>query len=408
MQEPPAELLEEILDVLAVPLRVPTNQLPERATLLSCSLVCRRWSRHSQRLLFRRVVIDFAGTTAFGTNMGPDSPNSIVSFLQSITADTDKSRWLGNNVLCLVLCPRAAAKPSDTLAFLANLPNLRELDIPAEACAFTDAELSSLRSLGLNIRSLRVDADLIGPFTPVPEQGWPALIRFLTAIPTLRMFDITVNSFQEFPPTPEQSELGLGLGLVSFKLQSRWLINGGPLLAFLVGNRTDNEALEVFHRTEAKTPVDLQDILSAHGPHIRSLVVPESLRNPNVLRLCAGLERFECETLPNRGVVDAIPRTITTLAITNPTSQRLSLDLADTGRVVEPSVAYLMEQLETFPALRVFTWVGSTEHSGLTALCERCTDLGIGMRFRRELFFGPIEHREDEVEFALRSRLLRI
>jgi hypothetical protein len=98
MQDPPAEPLEEILDVLAVPLSVPTNHLPDRATLLSCSLVCQRWSRHSQRLLFRRVVIDFAATTAFNTR-SLDSHNPIVSFLQTITADTAKSRWLRDNIL---------------------------------------------------------------------------------------------------------------------------------------------------------------------------------------------------------------------------------------------------------------------------------------------------------------------
>ncbi|KAJ6488768.1 hypothetical protein C8R45DRAFT_1213445 [Mycena sanguinolenta] len=401
MQDPPAELLEQILDVLAVPLSVPTNHLPDRTTLLSCSLVCQRWSRHSQRLLFRRVVIDVAGATAFGTR-SPDSPNPIVSFFQTITTNTAKSRWLRDNVLCLVLCPRTGAKPSDTLALLANLPNLRELDIAAEACAFTDAELSRLRSSVLSIRSLRVNADLVGPFLPVPAQGCPAVIRFLAAIPTLRMLDITVNSFQEFPPMPELQS-PLGLGLISFKMQSRWLINRGPLLAFLVGNRADNEPLEMFHRTQANTPVDLQDILSVHGPHLRSLVVPESLRNPNVLRLCTRLERFECETLPHRALVAAIPRMITALAVTN------RFDLADNGRVVEPRVAYLTEELETFPGLQVFIWVESTEHSGLAKLCARCTDLGIEMPFRpthSESFFRTIELREDEVEFALRSRFL--
>ncbi|KAF7368039.1 hypothetical protein MSAN_00869800 [Mycena sanguinolenta] len=401
MQDPPAELLEEILDVLAVPLGVPTEQLPDRATLLSCSLVSQRWSRHSQRLLFRRVVIG----DVWVWNMSNDSQPSVnlASFFQTITADTDKARWLRDNNLCLVLRPLAAAKPTDILALLANLPSLRELDITAEACAFTDEELSGLRNSGLSIRSLRVNANYVGLVRPMPmlTPGWPAVIRFLEIIPTLRILDITANTFQEFPPMPELQP-PLGLGLISFKLQSRWLINGAPLLAFLVGNRTDNERLEVFHRTQSATPVDLQDVLSAHGPQLRYLVVPESLGNPNVLRLCTRLECFECETLPHQGVVAAIPRTITALAITNPPTQRFSLNRLYDGRVVERRVAYLTEQLHTFPALRILTWAGSSAHSGLAALCDRCNELGIAVRFRPSNTIGL---RDDELEFALRSSL---
>jgi hypothetical protein len=53
----------------------------------------------------------------------------IASFLETITTDSEKSRWLRRNVLSIVLRPHASEKPSTLLAILINLPNLRELDI---------------------------------------------------------------------------------------------------------------------------------------------------------------------------------------------------------------------------------------------------------------------------------------
>lgn len=138
--------------------------------------------------------------------------------------------------------------------------------------------------------------------------AWPA-VRPIKVIPTVRMLDITTNTFQEFPPMPELTP-PLGLGLLSFKFSSKWVANIGPFVASLVGGRTDYETLQIFSQTQSKIPADLHDIISVHAPHLRSLVVQGQLKDSNILKLCTHLERFQCETIPSDEPVAAIPRTI--------------------------------------------------------------------------------------------------
>lgn len=55
----PFELIMTILDKLAIPLenQITNGYHGESAVLAVCSLVCKEWSRHAQRLLFERVII---------------------------------------------------------------------------------------------------------------------------------------------------------------------------------------------------------------------------------------------------------------------------------------------------------------------------------------------------------------
>ncbi|KAF7358786.1 hypothetical protein MSAN_01217900 [Mycena sanguinolenta] len=160
----------------------------------------------------------------------------------------------------------------------------------------------------------------------------------------------------------------------------------------LIGGRNDNEHLELYTHTGYTMFPDLRDVLSAHGSHLRSLVVKVSIKDVGVLGYCTRLERFECQSLPPDSLVAAIPRSIRALAVTNPNTRESSFS----------SLAYLTQQLDTFPALRIFTWVGSTEHSGFAALRDRCTELGLEVRTRAIDSLS-----DDDVQFELRRRLLQ-
>ncbi|KAJ6474962.1 hypothetical protein C8R45DRAFT_383645 [Mycena sanguinolenta] len=418
MHDPPPELLDQILDAFVAPLGIPTEHVSDRKALLSCSLVSRHWSTQSQRLLFRRVVLRYPDSPLenvglFGTRpMLPTyvhgGPDPFAYFFRTITADTDKSRWLRETVLAIVLRPHSAMKTSDTLALITKLPNLRELEVVGVACAFTEAELLRLRNLRPSIRSLRVDVEAphSGPITPTAH--WPAVINLIAAIPTLRMLDITGCNWFDLPGLPQHPPLGLGL--ISFKFASRFLIDVAPFLGFLIGDRTDNEHLEVFYHRETASPrgVRLDRVLSVHGPHLRSLVVPETPANPDILSSCTQLERFECESLPSRALVAAIPRTITTLVLKDQNRRTLTyklrgpLDFDFYESNKRPCVDYLTEQLHTFPALRRISCDPSVLDHDRDALQAHCTELGIEMSFPSTI--NP----EDDVEFSLRCRLLRI
>ncbi|KAJ6458190.1 hypothetical protein C8R45DRAFT_1183627 [Mycena sanguinolenta] len=101
------------------------------------------------------------------------------------------------------------------------------------------------------------------------------------------------------------------------KFASRFVTDVAPFLGFLVDGPTGNEHLEVFYHRQTTSPegVLLNDVVSAYGPHLRSIVVPETPTYPDVLGLCMRLERFECESLPSRALVASISRIITTLVV---------------------------------------------------------------------------------------------
>ncbi|KAJ7911361.1 hypothetical protein B0H13DRAFT_2660594 [Mycena leptocephala] len=332
MPDTSPELVLEILDMLAVPLAFQTDELPptDRAALY-----------------------------------------------------TEKSHWLRENVLSIILRPHSS---KDIIAILTNLPNLRELDI-----------------IGTAIRSLRVNADHTGPITSMGPSPWPAVIKLVTALPMIRMLDVTANNFQTFPEMPDLTS-PLGLGLVSFRFSSKWVADTSPFMAFLVGGRTDGEALQSYSQPLSVPSANFHRILSNHGRSLRLLAVSGKLKDPHVLGLCTHLERFECETFPSDELVAAIPRTITMLVVTNRTLDSSSQILLPAALRGPPaSVAYITQQLDTFPNLQVFIWVGSSAHPRFSALEERCSGLGIELRSR---VINSLN--DDEIQFSLRRQLLKI
>ncbi|KAJ7183380.1 hypothetical protein C8R46DRAFT_1344236 [Mycena filopes] len=394
-----------------------TQQNPDRATLASCSLVCRSWAAPSQRLLFQRVEIEEEWESAPWSRR----PDRLQSFLGTITTESDKSHWLRDSVLSILLRPRSSTKSGDLLAILTHLPNLRELDINGAGCLFSDIELAHLQKRGPTIRSLRVTADHTDYATS--QKGLHAIMKFIPAIPTIRMLDITANTTMELPPISPP----LHLQLVSFKLHSKYIADASAFVASL-----GDAPLEVFHETQSLSNSDFEAVLCAHGNHLRSLSMQGSVgsfntiytpRDPSLLRFCTQLERFEYRSPPSDTFIAAIPRTITVLSvmhlvrvlsdrprnpnifITPDLAERAAKMQATIARIIPP-ITHLIAALETFPSLRVFSWVtvvGAPAHPEVTALEERCKALGIKFCPRTVDSLS-----DDEVESSLRRRLLAL
>ncbi|KAJ7157491.1 hypothetical protein C8R46DRAFT_426344 [Mycena filopes] len=425
------ELLLEILDVFAIPLALQTQQTPHRAALSSCSLVCKNWATPSQRLLFERVQID----EQWAPGMFSPRPSARIarsldrlgSFLRTISAENDKFRWLRESVRSIHLRPHSSAKSADIMAILTQLPNLRELDIIGAACSFSEAELEQLRRSGPAIRSLRVNTDHSGSITSMGAPAWPAVSKVIAAIPTLRMLDIATNNVQELPLfTPP-----LQLQLVSFKLSSQWVTDASRFVASLGGG-----PLELFYQTDSRMDADLMGIVSAHGAHLRSLSMQEPDQSrPDLdlgfLQRCTQLERFESQKVPSAALLAAIPPTITALSVLHPyrlPPKKIVASTSPTGRQTFrtvpaynpptaegfpegfPAVKHLAAQLDTFPRLRMFSWVswvasepGAPVDPNAAILKDRCAELGIEFRTRE---IGSLS--DDEVQFSLRRRLLAL
>ncbi|KAJ7157487.1 hypothetical protein C8R46DRAFT_1196132 [Mycena filopes] len=414
------ELLLEILDVFAIPLAFQTEQTSHCAALSSCSLVCKSWAAPSQRLLFQRVLLheQWPGMSALSRERLTARPfDRLGSFLGTISAETDKSRWLRESVLSISLRPLASAKSADIMAILTHLPNLREFNITGPACGFSEGDLAQLRRSGTAIRSLRVDADNTGTITPTAVTDWPAVLQFIAAIPTLRMLDITTNTVPQLPAfTP-----ALQLQLVSLKLNLDWPTDASQFVASLLGGGPP----ELFYQT-GWAGFELAGIASAH---LRSLSMqePGPSRDLSFLQRCTHLERFESRKIPSAALLAAIPRTITALSVLHPyrlPARRVVASTSPTGLLTlrsepefdppaaegfpEAAVKRLAAQLDTFPRLRMVSWVswvasepGAPVDPNATALSDRCAELGIEFRTRE---IGSLS--DDEVEFSLRRRLL--
>ncbi|KAJ6617715.1 hypothetical protein B0H10DRAFT_2032630 [Mycena sp. CBHHK59/15] len=376
------ELALEILDQLALPLAFHTTDPPNLATLASCSLVCKHWSAHSQRLLFRRVSIPAPGIIFYLRPIPeivrfPSRINRMVSFAAAITADTEKARWLRENVLSIILRPFPSSTAHDLAALLMNLPNLRELDITGTSCVFNDAELAQFRESGPRITSLIIDSDFSGPIPMMGMPAWPCILEFIAVIPTLRMLEITSNNVLQLP----LFDLPRGLGLLSVKLNSSRVLDASACVASLLKDEPNH--LQIFYQTKSAEQVDLREILRVHGDHLRSLAVQWGPRDPDVLSLCTRLERFEIATFPSNELLDAIPRTIKALAI-----QGAPWDPPNSASNRHPrvplgppaSIEHFIEQLDTFPVLKIFTWLGSSNSPRLATLKEYCESRNIELR----------------------------
>ncbi|KAJ6600947.1 hypothetical protein DFH09DRAFT_1069640 [Mycena vulgaris] len=195
------------------------------------------------------------------------------------------------------------------------------------------------------------------------------------------MLDITTNTVQELPlfePSPR-------LGLVICKFSSKWVIDAAPCVASLFGSH-DDPRLQVFHQTQSMRWVD---------------PVPGILKDPTVLGLCTRLERFESETFPSDELIAAIPRTISALAVGNlttppspptfnragnspppPPTRRLSAIMAPPLAPEEASAGDFIQQLDSFPNLKLLTWVGPTTHPDFVELEGECTARGIAFHAR--------------------------
>ncbi|KAJ7045192.1 hypothetical protein C8F04DRAFT_1249626 [Mycena alexandri] len=175
------DIFLEILGMRAVPLAFQTEQFPDRAALASCGLVCKSWSALSQRLLFQR------GRTMDGH----------IFYARTITAETDKSRWLRESVFSIVLRPHQSTKTSHIVDLLTHLPNLPELVLLAWRVTLAKQSWLSFRAqVAVSDPCPCVSIQITLAITSMATPVWPAVTKLISAIPTIRILSVTNNTVQ--------------------------------------------------------------------------------------------------------------------------------------------------------------------------------------------------------------------
>ncbi|KAJ7458833.1 hypothetical protein B0H11DRAFT_2061192 [Mycena galericulata] len=388
------DLILEILDCLAIPL-ASHQRACDLSVLAACSSVCKPWSSHAQKLLFRRVIIPnniYREPHRRGTTR-----NTLPSFLAAIDPGTERGRHLASSVLCLTLRHTGrdpTADPTGLATALLRTPNLRHLDVTTILCNFDPETLVQLRESGPRITSLCILQD----FSALQEEDTRRMHQLVAAFPSIRLLEISSSFGMELAPFDPP----LALSLVSVKFDTPFVQDIAPCLASLLrppseDQEHESEPLQLLsHKSHIGYPSALSTVLQAHGSHLRSLTirtldVASATDHSSVpaLRHCTRLERFELGVFPEASTLAFLPRTLHTLSISG-------LPNHDNA----PPVGPFIYALSTFPHLRTLTWLFCPAPPALVRLCA-----SRGVELRASLF----EMADDNaVEMELINKYVRI
>ncbi|KAJ7670843.1 hypothetical protein DFH06DRAFT_1370050 [Mycena polygramma] len=386
------ELVLEILDSLAVPLHSHPRSC-DLSALAACSAVCKGWSSHAQRLLFRRVILP--ANIYRESHLRGTTRNVLLSFLAAIDPATEHGRWLAESVVSLTMrqAGRGLSSKSTWLATaLLRTPNLRHLDVTT--IFFNPDTLAELREFGSSITSLCILQDLI--------QRPPPMHDIIASFPSIRILEL-VGCFR---PVLTPFNPPLNLSLVSFKVNTTaWSPDIGLYLDSLINPNAEEACrLQVLaHRSD----FSLGDALITHATHLRSLTV-KTITSAEAVRLaaCTRLERFGIRCFPDAQTLALIPRSITVLAVSSMPSSTSDVDA-------------LVHALETFPCLKTLAWSSHPPiFQPFSVLVPACQKLGIELRLSekemvsvgsvRSPFRRLSQIDDDAIELELRRKYIQI
>ncbi|KAJ7067508.1 hypothetical protein C8F01DRAFT_1365570 [Mycena amicta] len=384
------DVVLEILHLLSIPLTFQSDKAPEHSlsTLSSCSLVCKTWSGHAQKLLFRRVYLPEDLFDDLWSLSGDPLAWKLTSryklFIDIVTADTERGRFLAASVHALVL---RAPSGEHVAELLVSLPRLRELDLSGKACILSTDDLARITAAKPDIRSLRLHgaehyANHLEAFLDQTQRQ--PIGDLLEALPTIRMLDIQLWRFENSAPR-------VNLRLVSLKFTPGWFGNSSAVVKQL-----GVAALELYTLRDILAAPDLDELLEVPEPTLRSLKISFPLTGSYNLSRYAHLERIELAVFPDEQGILTIPLGVVAIAV-GPTSEL-------------PNVEDFIARLPTFTRLRVITWLSrsgplipadaSIFTDALRMLEGACKELGIEFRIQR----GNLS--DDHVEYELRRKLL--
>ncbi|KAJ7641872.1 hypothetical protein FB45DRAFT_901229 [Roridomyces roridus] len=370
-----------VLDCFAAP--VVSHQTPDLPGLSACSLVCKSWSIHAQRRLFRRVAI------VSNESEPHQNARRISLFLDAIHPATERGRCLGSCVLALTL--RHADRKGLSKALL-RVPNLRHLDTTTSSCDFDAPTLTAFRGKGPQITSLCIQED----FSFFPGQHSGRMHRLVAAFPSIRLLEITSNANSTLPPFEPPPKLSL----VAVKFKTTLVQDIGPCLSSLTaGDGLQLLLHDSLRGTRSFTPTP--DI----GVNLRSLSLQTIDADALGLVHCTNLERFELGRFPDLATLRAIPPSITALSISGTPAANVPVGI---------SFGTFLEELESgFPNLRTLTWTvdfmpPAFAREALEGVCKR---RGVRLSLQVVSSERPDSEKDDSenaVELELKHRYIRI
>ncbi|PVF99094.1 hypothetical protein CPB86DRAFT_814227 [Serendipita vermifera] len=387
IQSLPLEILLEIMLYVFIGARGKPHQ-----NFQHFSLVCKNWTPHAQRLLFRNVRLhNPRATYGFLEATVPNSQNEASARLGSFVRTLDMTLMSREMITLLPFVLRHCTKlyefsglfynPMD-LNTLINLPHTPQDLIKLSSTNYTELPLPQIQALRIqsSVEKFNVTQGLL--------QIWPD-IKHLVLAGRAALGSLESQVINGTSSPTHISEVKIIGKLGASKLQPHYI---GSLLHQLCSSSMGNLCMVDFGGLDDASLPELDSFFIDHGSHLRSLRLPWMSQKKRLAQLhrCINLEEIGVQGYPTIPIRQDCPtaKIIHASFATIPSQALYPLDKA-------------FAWIKTMPNLRVLTWAGRStandpkvddkmnrDQERLVALCEE-------MQVRLRLTFNsPPEHEE--------------
>ncbi|KAG1813961.1 uncharacterized protein BJ212DRAFT_1364751 [Suillus subaureus] len=346
---------------------------PDIDLLSKCTLVCKAWSLHAQKLLFRRVRLR--------------SHSAFASFTHAVNRSSPRGQILGDAVIQMHAVldynqPGCLDQSSLTVA-VANCPNLYELDLAQYGCVAPGKDVvgspaqERMRRPAPSFDEHSLALLSAGPrITALNFSNWSennqSVLQLLEVWPSLKSLSITGTSpvlspDVTYPPFPcALEELRLNCQREPAKEFLGWLLH----------RSAEEKSLRVIDLERQPSPELLDFLVEKHGETLHSLAVPSFAmhEHAHAAMRCRSLRELRTESSWSSPVIcRQMPETIQHLAF--------GLDL-DT--LLNPIID-LVKTRDDLQAVTVNIWRDGHRHPQLASLQMTCAYRGVDLRLTRDV-----------------------
>ncbi|KAG0703643.1 hypothetical protein DFH29DRAFT_915456 [Suillus ampliporus] len=339
---------------------------PDIDLLSKCTLVCRAWSIHAQKLLFRRIRLR--------------SHAAFVSFTQAVNRSSPRGRLLSDAVIQMRVVldhnQPGSLKQSSLAVAVAGCPNLYELDIaqygyvaPGKDVVGSPAQ-ERMRRPAPSFDEPSLELLKSGP--PTGQRTINLFFQLLEVWRSLKSLSITGTSpvlspgvtYPSFPCALE--ELRMNCQREPAKEFLGWLLHGSA----------EEKSLRVIDLERQPSPELLDYLVEKHGETLHSLAIPSFVthEHAHAAMRCRSLRELRTESSWSSPVVcRQMPDSI----------QHLAFGL-DMDTILHPIID-LIKTRDDLQAVTVNIWRDGNRHPQLASLQMACAYRGVDLRLTRDV-----------------------
>ncbi|OJA11861.1 hypothetical protein AZE42_03259 [Rhizopogon vesiculosus] len=349
------------------------NNDPDVDLLRNCALVCRAWSVHAQKLLFRRVRLC--------------SESAFASFSEAVDRRLPRGRLLGDTVIQMRAIldytqPGCLTQTSLAMA-VSHCPNLYGLDLAQYGCmapgkdvvASSAQERMPLHAPSFDEHSLALLK--AGPrITALHFSSWSdsdqSVLQLLQIWPSLKSLSITGT-----PPvlSPSVTYEPIPCTLQEFRVNCQ-REPSKEFLSWLLHHSAEEKSLQVIDLERQPTSELLDYLVEKHGEALHSLAIPSFAmhEHAHAAMRCRSLRELRTESSWSSPVVcRQMPESI----------QHIAFGL-DMDTVLTP-IINLVNTRDELQAITVNIWRDGDHHPQLPSLKMACAYRGVDLRLTRDV-----------------------